>query len=82
MVNFKAHVLYGTKLLQVQFSRIAAPGSKFFVEMSSEGELVACFEMQRDQFNKWKVTNPVHEWVLTLENQLAHAIHNNHLISC
>ena len=81
MFNFKIHLLHETKLLQAHFSMIAAPGSKYFVEMTSDDTIVASFEMQKDQFNKWKVTNPVYDWVLSLENQLAHAIHRNHLIT-
>ena len=81
MQTFKADILHETKMLQVLFSRIAAPGSKYFVELKLDDSVVAHFEMQKDQFNKWKVTTPVHGWVLQLENQLAQVIIKNNFIT-
>lgn len=81
MTNFKAQLLHGRKMLQVQFNRVAAPGSKYFVELSLDNAIVACFEMQKDQFNKWKVTMPVHDWVLELESQLAQVINRNNSLA-
>jgi hypothetical protein len=81
VINFKVHILHESKLLQAHFNRIAAPGSKYFVEVTANDTIVARFEMQKDASEKWKVLRPVHDWVLTLENQLAHAIYKNNVMT-
>jgi hypothetical protein len=45
--------------------------------VNSEEFVVATFEMQKDHFDKWKVTNPVPEWIIRLEPEFAQAITKN-----
>lgn len=50
---------------------------KYFVEVTSGEFVVASFEMQKDHFNKWKVTHPVPEWMINMESHLAQVIARN-----
>lgn len=79
MNNFKINIPQGNKLFDFQFSKIACPASKYFVEVNLDKATVVSFEMQKDHYNKWKVTHPVPEWIINLELQLAQAIYKNNL---
>ncbi|MGZ3923253.1 MAG: hypothetical protein ACXVBJ_05755, partial [Flavisolibacter sp.] len=63
-MSFHLHIPYDGKLLNARFNRVACPIGKFFIEVKSEDFVVASFEMQKDHFNKWKVTHPVPEWII------------------
>ena len=79
-MSFNLNIPLDDKLLNVRFNKIASPSGKYFIDVNS-GELsVASFEMQRDHFNVWKITNAVPEWVVGLEPQFAQAIIKNHFL--
>ena len=73
-MNFTTHIPYENELLDVHFNRVASPSGKYFVEVNSGGNVIASFEMQKDHFNKWKVTHPVPQLVVDYEAHLAHVI--------
>ncbi|MGZ3845461.1 MAG: hypothetical protein ACXVBH_05370 [Flavisolibacter sp.] len=80
-MSFHLHIPYDGKLLNARFNRVACPIGKFFIEVKSEDFVVASFEMQKDHFNKWKVTHPVPEWIIKLELEFADAITRNQYAS-
>ena len=73
-MNFTTHIPYENELLDVSFNRIASPSGKYFVEVAKKGNIITSFEMQKDHFNKWKVTHPVPQWVVDYESHLAQVI--------
>jgi hypothetical protein len=77
MNSFTTHIPHGNKLLDVHFSKVACPSGKYFVQVSSGESVVASFEMQKDHYNKWKVTQPVPEWLVNMESHLAQVIAGN-----
>jgi hypothetical protein len=80
MNRFTTHIPHGNKLLDVRFSEVACPVGKYFVEVNSGESVVASFEMQKDHYNKWKVTHPVPEWLINMEAHLAQVIATNHFL--
>ena len=80
-MSFTTHIPYGSLLLDVHFNRVACPSGKFFVEVNSGGDKIACFEMQKDHFNKWKVIHPVPEWIIDYESHLAQVIATNQFLT-
>ena len=73
-MRFTTHIPRGGQLLDVHFNRVACPSGKYFVEVNSGENVIASFEMQKDHFNKWKVTHPVPEWIIDYEAHLAQVI--------
>ena len=80
MNSFTTHIPHENKLLDVHFSEVACPIGKYFVEVNSGESVVARFEMQKDHYNKWKVTHPVPEWLINMEAHLAQVIATNHFL--
>jgi hypothetical protein len=80
-MNFTTHIPRGNELLDVHFNKVACPSGKYFVEVNSGGNIIASFEMQKDHFNKWKVTQPVPQWVIDYEAHLAQVIATNHFLA-
>jgi hypothetical protein len=80
-MSFHLHIPYDDKILTARFNRVACPIGKYFIEVNSEDFVVASFEMQKDHFNKWKVTHPVPAWVIQLESEFADAISRNQYTS-
>jgi hypothetical protein len=76
-MSFQLKVPHDNKLLTARFDRVACPIGKYNIEINSEEFVVATFEMQKDHFNEWKVTNPVPEWIIRLEPEFAKAITKN-----
>ena len=77
MNSFTTHIPHENKLLDVHFRKVACPMGKYFVEVNSGESIVASFEMQKDHYNKWKVTHPVPEWLINMEAHLAQVIAKN-----
>lgn len=73
-MSFTTHIPHENQLLDVHFNRVASPSGKFFVEINSGNSVIASFEMQKDHFNKWKVTHPVEQWIVDYEAHLAQVI--------
>jgi hypothetical protein len=80
-MNFTTHIPHGSELLDVHFNRVASPSGKYFVEVNSGDDVIASFEMQKDHFNKWKVTQPVPQWVIDYEAHLAQVIATNQFLA-
>lgn len=80
-MNFTTHIPHENELLDVHFNRVACPSSKYFVEVNSGDDVIASFEMQKDHFNKWKVTQPVPQWVIDFESHLAQVIATNQFLA-
>jgi hypothetical protein len=80
-MNFSTQILHGHKLLNVRFNKVACPSGKYFIEVNAGDSVVASFEMQKDNYSKWKVTQPVPQWVIDLEFQFAQAITENNFIT-
>lgn len=80
-MNFTTHIPHENELLDVQFNRVASPSGKYFVEVNSNGKVIASFEMQKDHFNKWKVTHPVPQWIVDYEAHLAQVIATNQFLA-
>jgi len=76
-MSFHLHIPVDNKLLTARFDRVACPSGKYSIEVNSEEFVVASFEMQKDHFNEWKVTNAVPEWIIKLEPEFAQAITKN-----
>lgn len=81
MNNFTTHIPHGNELLDVHFNKVACPSGKYFIEINSGESIIARFEMQKDHFNKWKVTQPVPQWVINMESHLAQVIARNHFVA-
>ena len=80
-MNFTTHIPRGNELLDVHFNKVACPSGKYFVEVNSGGDVIASFEMQKDHFNKWKVTQAVPQWVIDYEAHLAQVIATNQFLA-
>lgn len=80
-MSFSTQISHDHKLLNIRFSKVACPSSKYFIEINSDESVVASFEMQKDHYSKWKVTNPVPQWVIDLESLLAQAITENQFVN-
>lgn len=80
-MSFTTHIPHKNELLDVRFNRVACPSGKFFVQVNSGDAVVASFEMQKDHFNKWKVTHPVPEWIIDYEAHLAQVIATNQFLA-
>jgi hypothetical protein len=78
-MSFSTHIPYGSRSLIARFNKVACPTGKYFIEVNSGDELLASFEMQKDNYNKWRVTNPVPHWIVDMESQFAQAITKNQL---
>jgi hypothetical protein len=79
-MSFHLRIPFDNKLLNVRFNKIASPSGKYFIDVNSDELIVASFEMQRDHFNVWKITNAVPEWIVGLESQFAQEIIKNHFL--
>jgi hypothetical protein len=79
-MSFNLNIPFDNKILNVRFNKIACPSGKYFIEVNSEEFVLAKFEMQRDHFNVWKVTNAVPQWIINLESEFAQAINKNHFL--
>ena len=79
-MNFTTHISHENKLLDVHFNKVACPSGKYFVEVNSDGVVIASFEMQKDHFNKWKVTHPVPQWIIDYEAHFAQVIAANQFL--
>lgn len=80
-MSFTTHIPHENKLLDVRFHKVACPSGKYFVEINAGDAVVASFEMQKDHFNKWKVTHPVPQWVIDMEAHFAQVIAKNHFLT-
>lgn len=76
-MNFTTHIPHENELLDVNFNKVACPSGKYFVEVISGDSTIASFEMQKDHFNKWKVTQPVPQWIIDYEAHFAQVIATN-----
>jgi hypothetical protein len=80
-MNFTTHIPHDNQLLDVHFNRVASPSGKYFVEVNFGDDVIASFEMQKDHFNKWKVTHPVPQWIIDYEAHFAQVIANNQFLA-
>lgn len=81
-MSFNTQIQYGNKMLDAQFNKVACPSGKYFIEVNnSADDVIASFEMQKDHYNKWKITNPVPEWIIGLEVQFEQAIIENQFVT-
>ena len=80
-MNFTTHIPHDNQLLDVHFNRVASPSGKYFVEVNFGDDVIASFEMQKDHFNKWKVTHPVPQWIIDYEAHFAQVIATNQFLT-
>jgi hypothetical protein len=78
-MSFTTRLLHRSLLLDVHFNEVAYPGSKYFAEVNTGSDVIVSFEMQKDQYNKWKVMHPVPQWIIGYEADLAETIAVNQL---
>ena len=74
MKSFDALIPFESKVLDVHFNTVVAPLNKYFIEVSFNNKFPVSFEMQIDQYSKWKILHPFPDWIMNLENLLANAI--------
>jgi hypothetical protein len=80
-MSFSTNIPYGNKSLVARFIKVACPSGKYFIEVASGDNIVASFEMQKDHHSKWRVTNPVPQWIIDLEPEFAQAITKNQFVA-
>ena len=80
-MSFSTQILNGNRTLTARFNKVACPSGKYFIEVNAGSELLASFEMQKDHYSKWKVTNPVPQWIADMEPHFAQAITKNQFIA-
>lgn len=74
------YVPHENHLLEVHLNRIAAIPEKYFVELKKDEISIASFDMRRDKFaGRWKVIEPVPQWVSSLTDDLNEAINDHNL---